>query len=335
MFLVRPCSITKRGVTTAEFGPAAALAAIELPEQKPDGSEDDDQECQSTPKEDCQDCGGADAVGLCNSGTHAGCPCDEKQHCPDQPPKCGDRECGGDNGSSQCAAEGAINGCRCCPDNPPDCNVDDCHGGLDQQCTAEKWSGCACQVVAADGAVDGTQGVPDARPDAASLTSLARRIFTEMYNGDYKSAPWWSPKPTTTTRVTPSDCSFVTTSFATLVVPTMDPVACWCECASGTMVDMTWGSSASSTSSWCLPGPASYAPDGWTQLPDGVKYCRGLPTATTQPPPTTEPPPPPPVTTTSTATYCDPNWCGAPYCAPCGADKKRAFVTVVAVRDEQ
>src|SRR5437773_5366849 len=106
--------------TIAEFGSAAAIAAIQPPAQPPDGAEEDDQACQTDPKEKCSDCGGGgDTFDLCNTGTQAGCPCDEPQECDAQPPKCSD--CGGDNGQSQCSGSGPTNGCVCCPDTLPDC----------------------------------------------------------------------------------------------------------------------------------------------------------------------------------------------------------------------
>lgn len=222
-------------------------------------------------------------MGLCKTGSQAGCPCDEKI-CPNQRPACNDPDCGGDNGRAQCAAGGAINGCSCCLFPYPDCSVNYCEGGADGLCTSDKWSGCQCRIIA-QGALAGTQGVPDAVPDTTSATLLARAVFSYVFSGNFDSAPWWSPKPTGTTHVTPTDCSFVTTSFATVAVPTMSPVQCWCGCAGGTMVAMAWGTSASSTSSWCLPGPASYAPDGWTQLPNDSKYCTELPMSTTTNPP--------------------------------------------------
>ena len=80
----------------AQSGAVGAALAIPPPEGPPDGSKEDDPACQSNPKEECKDCGGADSVGLCKSGSEAGCPCDEVQHCPNEPPKCSDSACGGD-----------------------------------------------------------------------------------------------------------------------------------------------------------------------------------------------------------------------------------------------
>lgn len=51
---------------------------------------------KSNPEEECPKCGGDDGHGLCSSGDQAGCPCEEKQNCPNEPPRCSDDECGGD-----------------------------------------------------------------------------------------------------------------------------------------------------------------------------------------------------------------------------------------------
>lgn len=79
-----------------QFGAVAAITAIQPPSELPDGGEEDDQVCQKDPKEDCADCGGGNSVKLCSSGAEAGCPCDENQQCPDEPPRCTDTSCGGD-----------------------------------------------------------------------------------------------------------------------------------------------------------------------------------------------------------------------------------------------
>jgi len=181
----------------AQSGGAAAVAAIRPPTQKPQDSQEDDKQCKSDPKEDCDDCGGGDAVQLCKSGSDAGCPCDVNQKCPDQPPKCSDQQCGGDNGQSQCASDGSINGCLCCPDNPPNCADKDCLGGADQACRSPKWDQCGCEVYAADGNDDGFLPAATTAPDLAKMTSLARDVFTWLYDGDRDKVPGL-PKPTAT-----------------------------------------------------------------------------------------------------------------------------------------
>lgn len=81
---------------TAESGGAGAIAAIQPPTQKPEDAKDDDRSCKSNPEEECPNCGGSDGLGLCSSGDQAGCPCEEKQNCPNEPPRCSDTQCGGD-----------------------------------------------------------------------------------------------------------------------------------------------------------------------------------------------------------------------------------------------
>jgi hypothetical protein len=161
------------------------------------------------PKEKCEDCGGADAVGLCASGDKAGCPCDEEeeQECPETPPKCSDVDCGGDNGQSQCSADGKINGCLCCPDTPPSCfDTSSCNGDGGQVCTADKYKGCSCSAII-DGGVDGgAYPFPGFAYDSMSVTSLANKIFKTYYHGDSASVPGWSTsaKPTSVSSTTTS-----------------------------------------------------------------------------------------------------------------------------------
>ncbi|KAE9363334.1 hypothetical protein N431DRAFT_524257, partial [Stipitochalara longipes BDJ] len=107
-------------------------------------AKDDDRSCKSNPEEECPNCGGSNGLGLCSSGDQAGCPCEEKQNCPNEPPRCSDTQCGGDNGQSQCTASGEIHGCTCCPDNAPLCSDQSCIGGSTQLCTAPKLDQCGC-----------------------------------------------------------------------------------------------------------------------------------------------------------------------------------------------
>lgn len=79
----------------ASSGGAAAIAAIDPPSRKPDDADEDDDSCKSD-KDECPDCGGSDGYGLCSSGDQKGCPCEEKQNCPNEPPRCSDSDCGGD-----------------------------------------------------------------------------------------------------------------------------------------------------------------------------------------------------------------------------------------------
>ncbi|KAI9680921.1 MAG: hypothetical protein M1829_001001 [Trizodia sp. TS-e1964] len=97
------------------------------------------------------------------------------------------------------------------------------------------------------------------------------------------SAQYAHPSPTAT-------CSFVTTTWQSRL-PSMSSVACFCSCDSGAMVLMTWGTSATATSSWCLPGPGDYAPSGWAQITGGVSYCTGLPGSAVPPAAATPTPP--------------------------------------------
>src|SRR5436190_11402998 len=56
-----------------QCGTVAATTLIRPPSQPPAGSKSDDSQCQDNSKEDCNDCGGADDVDLCKTGTDAGC----------------------------------------------------------------------------------------------------------------------------------------------------------------------------------------------------------------------------------------------------------------------
>jgi hypothetical protein len=67
----------KLKIYIAQSGATGATLAIRPPSQPPGGSKEDGKTCPSNPKEEYKNCGGADAVGLCKSGTEVGCPCDE------------------------------------------------------------------------------------------------------------------------------------------------------------------------------------------------------------------------------------------------------------------
>ncbi|KAH8164209.1 hypothetical protein CIB48_g4019 [Xylaria polymorpha] len=193
-------------IVASESGGAAAIAAIEPPSEKPEDAKDDDPECKSNPEEECPKCGGDDGHGLCSSGDQAGCPCEEKQNCPNEPPRCSDDECGGDNGESQCSASGEIKGCTCCPDTPPLCSDDDCIGGNTQQCTKSKWEECGCYVEAdAEGIDEGdnSDGITDQNSLRASISSVAGYVFTAVWGANYTELPGYptatqTPSPTKT-----------------------------------------------------------------------------------------------------------------------------------------
>jgi hypothetical protein len=83
----------KLKIYIVQSGAAGAALAVQPPSQPPNGSKEDDETCPSSLKEEYKSCSGADAVGLCKSGTEAGCPYDEVQHCPNEPPLCSDATC--------------------------------------------------------------------------------------------------------------------------------------------------------------------------------------------------------------------------------------------------
>ncbi|TVY82833.1 Heterokaryon incompatibility protein 6 OR allele [Lachnellula suecica] len=282
-------------LAVSESGAAGAIAAISPPSQPPEDAKDNDSKCPSNPEEDCQNCGGADQVGLCSSGPDAGCPCEEVQHCPNQPPLCTDTDCGGDNGNSQCSASGAINGCLCCPSEPPDCTDANCLGTNEQACTAAKWDKCGCMVYAGDGEADLGDGVTTGSTDSSSISSVAAYVFTTIWKADYSSVIGWP--------VASTDCSIVTTTWTSIASGVnIPPIDCWCTCGPS-MEPVTWGTSKSSTSSWCQDPPT-----GWSTI--SGTFCTGLPTSsaapapapttTVQPLPTTAPP------KTTATSACDP-----------------------------
>ncbi|KAJ8127625.1 hypothetical protein O1611_g6011 [Lasiodiplodia mahajangana] len=186
-------------VAVSETGGAAAIAAIEPPSQKPEDAKDDDKSCKRDPEEDCPDCGGSDGYGLCSSGDQAGCPCEEKQNCPNEPPRCADPQCGGD-----CSASGEINGCTCCPDTPPLCSNQDCIGGSTQLCTEAKWEECGCLVEADAEDIDegdDSGGITNPSALSASISSVAGYVFTAVWDANYTRLIGY---PTSTHDPTPS-----------------------------------------------------------------------------------------------------------------------------------
>lgn len=200
------------------------------------------------------------------------------------------------NGNSQCSASGAINGCLCCPADPPDCTDSNCLGTNEQECTALKWDKCGCTVYASDGLADIGDGISTASTASSSISSVAAYVFTTIWMADYSSIIGW---PVATT-----DCSFVTTTWTSIASGVdIPPIDCWCSCGPS-MEPVTWGTSKSSTSSWC-----QNAPTGWSTI--SGTFCTGLPTSlpvpaptvTTHPLPTTAPP-----KTTTATPACDPYW---------------------------
>ena len=53
----------KLKIYVAQSGAAGATLAIQLPSQPSDGSKEGNKLCPSNPKEECQNCGGADSMG--------------------------------------------------------------------------------------------------------------------------------------------------------------------------------------------------------------------------------------------------------------------------------
>ncbi|KAI1081985.1 hypothetical protein F5B20DRAFT_588095 [Whalleya microplaca] len=196
-------------LAVSESGGAAAIAAIKPPINKPEDAKNDDSSCKSNPKEECPNCGGSDRVGLCSSGEQGGCPCEEVQNCPNEPPRCSDAQCGGDDGQSQCWASGEMKGCTCCPDDPPLCSDKKCLGTNIQLCTAEKWDKCGCIVQADQADVeieDEPSGITDPVALSSSISSVANYVFTAVWHANYSDVPGYptptqtsKPKPTSTT----------------------------------------------------------------------------------------------------------------------------------------
>ncbi|XXG94042.1 hypothetical protein Hte_000293 [Hypoxylon texense] len=210
-------------LAVSESGGAAAIAAIQPPSKKPENAKNDDSKCKSNPEEECKNCGGSDGVGLCSSGDQAGCPCEEKQSCPNEPPRCSDTQCGGDNGQSQCSASGEIKGCTCCPDDPPLCSDQNCDGTNLQLCTLDKWHQCGCVVQADKVDVeieDEPNGDTDSAAVQASISSVAKYVFTAVWHANYTDVPGYSTAPVQTPTPKPS---------STPTAPKMGEVTCFPE----------------------------------------------------------------------------------------------------------
>ncbi|KAH8763501.1 hypothetical protein F5882DRAFT_522552 [Hyaloscypha sp. PMI_1271] len=278
-----------------QFGAAAAIAAIQPPSELPDGGEEDDQVCQKDPKEDCADCGGANSVKLCSSGAEVGCPCDENQKCPDEPPRCTDASCGGDNGQSQCSATGAINGCTCCPSTTISCSDNNCNGDDFSQCQAETYHGCGCLWLGNDGTdVDIENDDPGAiTPD--QLSSLVAAVFTTAWGAMSSSVPGLLQDPTVVSCPYASYTPTTSLNTGTASVTFLPVTNCYCNCGP-TMTPQYWGTNSDhSTTSWCMQGTT--APGDYTFVSQGCEPSAAtipttaLATTTTAPAPVKTPPP--------------------------------------------
>ncbi|KAJ6127389.1 hypothetical protein N7523_003001 [Penicillium sp. IBT 18751x] len=170
------------------IGPPVILALIAAPAALPPGARADNSDCEGD-DQTCDDCGGdSSGLGLCSEPPQAGCPCREKEDCPNEPMLCSDPNCGGDNGQSQCAGSGDINGCTCCPDTPPDCTDNACGGGDNQECSASTYDKCICTWVGPGGLI--------IEPPPATTTSgqcyyevLAQSVLSLYYNNNPASVP--------------------------------------------------------------------------------------------------------------------------------------------------
>ncbi|XTI93132.1 hypothetical protein V2W45_1472554 [Cenococcum geophilum] len=141
------------------------------------GSKEDDVRYQKDPKENCLDCGGADLLGLCSSGSKVGCPCEEQQCPADGLPKCLSLECGGDDGNLKCKASGKLKGCQCCPGEESSCFSND----------SEKLKGYFYSNLF--GSVDALNDEPwPLLPDNAAIKSAAAAAFTTIWGGDLSRA---------------------------------------------------------------------------------------------------------------------------------------------------
>ncbi|KAI0546445.1 hypothetical protein F4679DRAFT_587457 [Xylaria curta] len=307
-------------IAVSESGGAAAIAAIQPPNKKPEDAKDDDSSCKSNPEEECAKCGGSDGHGLCSSGDQAGCPCEEKQNCPNEPPRCSDTQCGGDNGQSQCSAPGEIKGCTCCPDNPLLCSDKNCVGGNLQLCTEAKWNQCGCFVEADAGELDEeneSSGITDPKALSSSISSVAAFVFTDIWSANYTKligypTPTEPPNPCTTETLTatiPGRCGVPGCAYvlASNLGPGALCSADYCNCG-GVVAPLLTTVVSDSTSLNCnyttQPGSAS-CPAGSTTTdhPTTTDY----PTTTTQTTTTTTMPPiktPPPNTNCSTGSDC-------------------------------
>ncbi|PKK43053.1 hypothetical protein CI102_13336 [Trichoderma harzianum] len=169
------------------IGPPLILAAIAAPVALPPGAKLDNSECEGE-NQVCDDCGGDETgLGLCSEPPQAGCPCREKEDCPNNPLLCSDATCGGDNGQSQCAGSGDINGCTCCPDAPPDCGDNNCDGGLDQACSATYYDKCICTGIETGVATD--DPAPSTTGGSCYYQSVASSIMSMYYSNNPASIP--------------------------------------------------------------------------------------------------------------------------------------------------
>ena len=66
------CSGLSAMANACGIGQSAAGAVLAPPPEIPEGGEEDDQSCPD-PKDKCDDCGGANSLSICQSGTDAGC----------------------------------------------------------------------------------------------------------------------------------------------------------------------------------------------------------------------------------------------------------------------
>jgi hypothetical protein len=192
------------------YGDATALAAIQPPSRAPEDSKTEGRERK--PEPECKDCGGADAAKLCASGDKAGYPCELKQNCPNEPMRCSDDKCGGDNGNSQCPGAGEMQGCVCCPDDDPAYLDKTCAGNLEQRCTASRWEQCGCKMIIDGGKPAIDQDIaPTAPVDQASVTSVAKYVFTAIWGADFNILPRYNasatPTPTSCTSGPGSTCT--------------------------------------------------------------------------------------------------------------------------------
>ncbi|KAI0452149.1 hypothetical protein F5B21DRAFT_527276 [Xylaria acuta] len=294
-------------IAVSESGGAAAIAAIQPPTQKPEDAKDDDSSCKSNPEEECPNCGGSDGLGLCSSGDQAGCPCEEKQNCPNEPPRCSDTQCGGDNGQSQCSASGEINGCTCCPDNSPLCSDQSCVGGSTQLCTGAKWDQCGCFVEADAEDIDegdDSDGITDPIALSSSISSVAAYVFTAAWHANYTEligypTPTEPPNPCTTETLTatiPGRCGVPGCAY--VLASNLGPGALcsedYCNCG-GVVAPLLTTVISASTSLGCAyttqPASAS-CPAGPTtsSSPSTVPPPTTVTTSTTMPPIKTPPP---------------------------------------------
>ncbi|KAI1373222.1 hypothetical protein F4677DRAFT_462401 [Hypoxylon crocopeplum] len=295
----------------SQNGAAVAIAAISPPSELPGDGRGDDERCKKDPKEDCQDCGGGDNLKLCISGPELGCPCDENQHCPDEPPRCTEPQCGGDNGRSQCSTSGSINGCTCCLDGDLDCTNADCNGNEDLFCQGQKFAGCGCLFFGKAVALD-PQWEGPGRVSEDQLYWQASQVFAIAWSANYDLAPGYDiPKPSS---CPPESYTPITAHPDASKYTFLKPTMCYCMCGP-TMTPLNWGTNGvHSITSWCMQG--TKVPDGWssvsktdcepTYILSSTSITSSSATSTSA---TTELS----NTPTTTADDCDWHQCGSPY----------------------